>query len=65
MEWADASPRVLSVSRQRRSGARAIGEPLDAERRRRSASSPRLAEVDWEDEVRLALEERASFSPDA
>ena len=43
-----------------------IGEPLDAE----EAGALGLVtafydEVDWDDEVRLALEERASFSPDA
>jgi benzoyl-CoA-dihydrodiol lyase len=43
-----------------------IGAPLDAE----AAEALGLVtaaydEVDWEDEVRLALEERASFSPDA
>jgi benzoyl-CoA-dihydrodiol lyase len=44
----------------------AAGEPLDAER----ANALGLVtfvfdEVDWEDEVRIFLEERASFSPDA
>jgi benzoyl-CoA-dihydrodiol lyase len=43
-----------------------IGVPLDAE----AAEALGLVtaaydEVDWEDEVRLVLEERASFSPDA
>jgi benzoyl-CoA-dihydrodiol lyase len=45
---------------------KAIGEPLDAE----TAAELGLVtaaydEVDWDEEVRLALEERASFSPDA
>ena len=53
-------PDSLDRARQR------IGEPLDAE----AAEALGLVtaaydEVDWEDEVRLALEERASFSPDA
>jgi len=44
----------------------AVGEPLDAE----GALDAGLVtfapdEIDWEDEVRLAIEERASLSPDA
>jgi benzoyl-CoA-dihydrodiol lyase len=42
------------------------GEPLDAARALELGlvtSAP--DDIDWEDEVRLALEERASFSPDA
>ncbi len=44
----------------------ADGEPLDAE----AALAAGLVtfapdEIDWEDEVRLAIEERASLSPDA
>jgi len=44
----------------------ALGEPFDAD----SASDAGLVtvaadEIDWEDEVRLAVEERASLSPDA
>ena len=43
-----------------------LGRPLDAA----AAAELGLAtftpdELDWDDEVRLALEERASFSPDA
>jgi benzoyl-CoA-dihydrodiol lyase len=48
-------------------GLRALaGEPLDAARALELGlvtSAP--DDIDWEDEVRLALEERASFSPDA
>ena len=49
----------------RRVEARA-GEPLDAE----AAEELGLVtfapdDIDWDDEVRIALEERASFSPDA
>jgi len=45
---------------------KAVGEPLDAE----AAAELGLVtaaydEVDWDEEVRLALEERAGFSPDA
>ena len=42
------------------------GEPLDAARALELGlvtSAP--DDIDWEDEVRLAIEERASFSPDA
>ena len=42
------------------------GEPLDAARALELGlvtSAP--DDIDWEDEVRLAVEERASFSPDA
>ena len=43
-----------------------IGEPLDAA----SAADLELVtatpdDLDWDDEIRLAIEERASFSPDA
>ena len=44
----------------------ALGRPLDAE----AAEALRVVtftpdDIDWEDEVRMAVEERASFSPDA
>jgi benzoyl-CoA-dihydrodiol lyase len=43
-----------------------IGVPLDAEEAEAlGLVTAAYDEVDWEDEVRLALEERASFSPDA
>jgi benzoyl-CoA-dihydrodiol lyase len=43
-----------------------IGAPLDAEEAEAlGLVTAAYDEVDWEDEVRLALEERASFSPDA
>ena len=59
----DALPRRARVRSTPR--ATRIGKPLDAERGRASASSPfALDDIDWEDEVRLFLEERASFSPD-
>ena len=42
------------------------GEALDAQAPRRWGSSPSTYDdSDWDDEVRLILEERASFSPDA
>jgi benzoyl-CoA-dihydrodiol lyase len=44
----------------------AIGEPLDAEMAEElGLVTAAYDEVDWDDEVRLMLEERASFSPDA
>jgi benzoyl-CoA-dihydrodiol lyase len=43
----------------------AIGEPLDAARAEElGLVTAALDDIDWEDEVRLFLEERASFSPD-
>ncbi len=43
-----------------------IGRPLDAEAAERAGLVTEvLDDLDWEDEVRIALEERASFSPDA
>ncbi|MGA8402494.1 MAG: 2,3-epoxybenzoyl-CoA dihydrolase [Stellaceae bacterium] len=58
---------------------RFLGEPESLERAKKSIGGPILAEdaaemglvtaaydeIDWDDEVRLVLEERASFSPDA
>jgi benzoyl-CoA-dihydrodiol lyase len=62
-----------------RLATRFLGEPASLERAEKIAGQPLDAEaaaelglvtaaydeVDWDDEVRLALEERASFSPDA
>ena len=43
-----------------------VGEPLDAdEAEKLGLVTAAYDEVDWDEEVRLALEERASFSPDA
>jgi benzoyl-CoA-dihydrodiol lyase len=43
-----------------------IGVPLDAETARaRGLVTFTLDELDWEDEIRVFLEERASFSPDS
>jgi benzoyl-CoA-dihydrodiol lyase len=43
-----------------------IGEALDAETaEQRGLITFAYDETDWDDEVRLILEERASFSPDA
>ncbi|PWS36959.1 benzoyl-CoA-dihydrodiol lyase [Falsiroseomonas bella] len=44
----------------------AIGEKLDAERAEElGLVTMTFDEIDWDDEVRIMLEERASFSPDA
>jgi benzoyl-CoA-dihydrodiol lyase len=62
-----------------RLATRFLGEPESLEQAQKAANQPLTAEVaerlglitgaydevDWDDEVRLALEERASFSPDA
>jgi benzoyl-CoA-dihydrodiol lyase len=62
-----------------RLATRFIGEPLSLERARESIGAALDAgeaealglvtasydEVDWDDEIRFALDERASFSPDA
>jgi benzoyl-CoA-dihydrodiol lyase len=43
-----------------------IGKPLDAESAQRlGLITFALDDIDWDDEVRVFLEERASFSPDA
>ncbi len=43
-----------------------VGAPLEAEEAEAAGLITEiLDELDWEDEVRIALEERASFSPDA
>jgi benzoyl-CoA-dihydrodiol lyase len=43
----------------------ALGKPLDAEEAEEvGLVTAALDDIDWEDEVRLFLEERASFSPD-
>jgi benzoyl-CoA-dihydrodiol lyase len=43
----------------------AIGKPLDAEEAESlGLITAALDDIDWDDEVRLLLEERASFSPD-
>jgi benzoyl-CoA-dihydrodiol lyase len=44
---------------------KAVGEPLDAERAEElGLVTFALDDIDWEDEIRVFLEERASFSPD-
>ena len=44
---------------------KAVGEKLDAERAEQlGLVTFALDDIDWEDEIRVFLEERASFSPD-
>ena len=62
---ADALPRRAGTAST--SCAREIGE---ASTRRRGAPTPASSpfapdDIDWDDEVRIAIEERASLSPDA
>jgi benzoyl-CoA-dihydrodiol lyase len=46
--------------------AKTEGEPLDAQRAERAGLITFAPDdIDWADEVRIAIEERASFSPDA
>ena len=59
----DALPRRARVDRQ--GAVRRIGKPLDAEAAEElGLVTVALDDIDWDDEVRLFLEERASFSPD-
>ena len=52
-------PEALDAARD------ALGKPLDAEEADAlGLITAALDDIDWEDEVRLFLEERASFSPD-
>ncbi len=45
---------------------KAVGEPLEAEEAERLGLVTFVPDdIDWEEEVRIAVEERASFSPDA
>ena len=49
-----------------RSASAKIGEPLDAEEADElGLVTYILDDIDWEDEIRIFIEERASFSPDA
>ena len=59
--------RAFSASPRRIESARArVGEALDAdEASRLGLVTFAFDDVDWDDEVRIFLEERASFSPDA
>src|SRR5262249_10287311 len=55
-----ANPADLDTAKQQR------GQPLDAETAQKlGLVTFALDDIDWDDEVRLFLEERASFSPDA
>ena len=58
--------RFLGEAESLEKAAKAIAEPLSAEvAEALGLVTAAYDEVDWDDEVRLMLEERASFSPDA
>jgi benzoyl-CoA-dihydrodiol lyase len=58
--------RFLGEPESLESAQKKIGEPLDAEMAEElGLVTAAYDEVDWDEEVRLMLEERASFSPDA
>ncbi len=58
--------RFLGEPAQLEKARRDIGVPLDAETARaRGLVTFAVDELDWEDEIRVFLEERASFSPDS
>jgi benzoyl-CoA-dihydrodiol lyase len=57
--------RFLGEPQSLESARKAIGEKLDAERAEQlGLVTFALDDIDWEDEIRVFLEERASFSPD-
>ncbi|HMA75268.1 MAG TPA: 2,3-epoxybenzoyl-CoA dihydrolase [Xanthobacteraceae bacterium] len=59
------STRFLGEPEARDKAGRAVGEMLDAETAEAlGLVTFALEDIDWEDEIRLFLEERASFSPD-
>ncbi len=58
--------RFLGEPRSLEEAKKAAGEPLDAERADEiGLVTFALDDIDWEDEIRVFLEERTSFSPDA
>jgi benzoyl-CoA-dihydrodiol lyase len=57
--------RFLGEPRSLEEARRAVGEKLDAERAEElGLITAALDDIDWQDEIRVFLEERASFSPD-
>jgi benzoyl-CoA-dihydrodiol lyase len=57
--------RFLGEPQSLENASKAIGEKLDAERASElGLVTFALDDIDWEDEIRVLLEERASFSPD-
>ncbi|HMK79409.1 MAG TPA: 2,3-epoxybenzoyl-CoA dihydrolase [Xanthobacteraceae bacterium] len=64
--WSRLRTRFLGEPDSLRAAEQAIGRPLDAEAAEAlGLVTAALDDIDWDDEVRLLLEERASFSPDA
>jgi benzoyl-CoA-dihydrodiol lyase len=63
--WARLRTRFLGEPEALHRAQDAIGRPLDAEQAEElGLITAALDDIDWDDEVRLLLEERASFSPD-
>lgn len=63
--WSRLRTRFLGEPASMDDAQEAIGKPLDAEEAERlGLITAALDDIDWDDEVRLLLEERASFSPD-
>jgi benzoyl-CoA-dihydrodiol lyase len=63
--WSRLRTRFLGEPNSLQHAQEAIGRPLDAEQAEQlGLVTAALDDIDWEDEVRLLLEERASFSPD-
>jgi benzoyl-CoA-dihydrodiol lyase len=63
--WARLRTRFLGEPQSMHAATAAIGQPLDAEKAEElGLITAALDDIDWDDEVRLLLEERASFSPD-
>ena len=63
--WSRLRTRFLGEPESMHAAQDAIGKPLDAEEAESlGLITAALDDIDWDDEVRLLLEERASFSPD-
>jgi benzoyl-CoA-dihydrodiol lyase len=63
--WSRLRTRFLGEPESLQAARAAIGKPLDAEEAEAlGLITAALDDIDWDDEVRLLLEERASFSPD-
>ncbi|MBV8837828.1 MAG: benzoyl-CoA-dihydrodiol lyase, partial [Alphaproteobacteria bacterium] len=63
--WSRLRTRFLGEPDSMDDAQDAIGKPLDAEAAEElGLITAALDDIDWDDEVRLLLEERASFSPD-
>jgi benzoyl-CoA-dihydrodiol lyase len=64
--WSRLATRFLGEPEALERARSAVGQPLEAEAAEAFGLVTRaLDDLDWEDEIRLFVEERASFSPDA